>query len=181
MNSITGNVAFLFVVVRPQSRSSSFIAGPAQQFYYYPVKNFSILDSTSINITGGQPIPFNMLKQYLSRKFISSSYYTDNYEWAQTGLNICSTWFPSFTPTATANPKTERYCPFSHAIVYSFADNPVDAANSGVSSGAFRFQGSEQLQIQFDQALPEGVNIDIYAYVESVVEISPTYVKKINL
>jgi hypothetical protein len=65
--------------------------------------------------------------------------------------------------------------------MYSFADNPVEAANSGVSSGAFRFQGNEQLQITFPTALPEAVNIDVYAYVESVVEISPTYVKKINL
>jgi hypothetical protein len=181
MNSITGNVAFLFVVVRPQSKTSAYIPGPVQQFFYYPVHNFSILDSTSTNISGGQAIPFALLKQYLSRKFTSSSYYADNCELAQSGLNTSSPWFPSFTPTTNSNPKTGLYAPFSNAIVYSFADNPVDAANSGVSSGAFRFQGSEQLQLTFAQALPEGVNIDIYAYVESVVEISPTYVKKINL
>ena len=164
MNAITGNVAYLFAVVRPQSRSSSMVAGPYQAFFYYPVLNFSILDSTSTNITGGQSIPFSLLQQYLSRKFTASSYYDDI--WALTGVNPGS-WY---SPTCNAN-----------AILYSFADNPVDAANSGTSSGAFRFQGSEQLQLQFQSALPEGVNIDIYAFVESVVEVSPTYVKKINL
>jgi len=181
MNAITGNVAYLLAVVRPQSKTSTYIAGPAQPFYYYPVLNFSILDSTSTNITGGQPIPLSLLKQFLSRKFIASSYYSDNYALAQSGLYISSSWFPSFTPTTTANPSTGVFTPFSNAIIYAFADNPVDAANSGTSSGAFRFQGSEQLQLQFQSALPEGVNIDIYAFVESVVEVSPTYVKKINL
>jgi len=149
MNAITGNVAYLFAVVRPQSKSSSMISAPHQNFFYYPILNFSILDSTSTNITGGQSIPFSLLQQYLSRKFTSSSYYSDVN--ANTGFNLGS-WFVN-----TCN---------SNAILYSFADDAVGAANSGISSGAFRFQGSEQLQLQFQSALPEGVNIDIYAFVE---------------
>jgi hypothetical protein len=163
MNSITGNVAYLFCVVRPQSKTSTMIPAPMQSFFYYPILNFSILDSTSTNITGGQSIPFSLLQQYLSRKFTSSSYYSDV---NTTGFNL-GNWFVN-----TCN---------SNAILYSFCDDAVGAANSGISSGAFRFQGSEQLQIQFKEALPEGVNIDIYAFVESVLEVSPTYCKKINL
>jgi hypothetical protein len=164
MNSVTGSVAYLFAVVRPQSKSSSMINGAYQNFFYYPVLNFSILDSTSTNITGGQVIPFSLLQQYLSRKFTESSYYDD--AWNITGSTPGS-WY---SPTCN-----------SFAILYSFAEDPISGANSGVSSGSFRFQGSEQLQMQFQTALPEGVNIDIYAFVESVIEVSPTYVKKINL
>jgi hypothetical protein len=185
MNSTTGNVAYLYFVVRPSSLTSTVsIAGPAQQFFYYPIKNFSILDSTSTNITGGQAISFSMLKTYLSRKFTASSYYADNCEIADqshASINNASPFFPSFVPTFSGNPRVGAYSNFSHAVIYSFADDAVGCANSGISSGAFRFQGSEQLQIQFDQPITEGVSIDIYAYVESVIEISPTYVKKINL
>ena len=167
MNAITGNVSYLFAVVRPQSRNSTNINFLSQPFYYMPIQNFSILDSTSTNITGGQPVPFSLLQRFLSRKWTSSSYYADQF--AYSGYT---------TPAIYA---TQTFEPSSFAIMYSFADNPVEAANSGVSSGAFRFQGNEQLQITFPTALPEAVNIDVYAYVESVVEISPTYVKKINL
>jgi hypothetical protein len=119
-----------------------------------------------------------MLKTYLSRKFTSSSYYADNYE-CVSGITTTSSWFPSFVPGT--NPKLEIHSRFSHAVIYAFSDDPVGAANSGISSGSFRFQGSEQLILNFDQILTEGVSVDVYAYVESVIEISPTYVKKINL
>jgi len=167
MNAITGNVAYLFAVVRPQSKASANINVLAQPFYYMPIQNFSILDSTSTNITGGQPVPFSLLQRFLSRKWTLSSYYADQF--AYQGLTVPSVY------------GTQTFEPSSFAIMYSFADNPVEAANSGVSSGAFRFQGNEQLQITFPSVLSEAVNIDVYAYVESVVEISPTYVKKINL
>jgi hypothetical protein len=69
----------------------------------------------------------------------------------------------------------------SYAIMYSFCDNPVEAATSGVSSGGHRFYGSEQLQIKFDSATTSALNVDVYAFVESAVEVSSTYVKKLTL
>ena len=65
--------------------------------------------------------------------------------------------------------------------MYSFCENPVEAVNSGVSSGAFRFFGSEQLQIQFPSATTVAQNMDVYAFVESALEVSPTYIKKLSL
>jgi hypothetical protein len=43
--------------------------------------------------------------------------------------------------------------------MYSFCNNPIEAATSGVSSGGHRFYGSEQLQIKFDTATTSALNI----------------------
>jgi len=68
-----------------------------------------------------------------------------------------------------------------HAILYSFSDDPVGAANSGKSAGGHRFKGSEQLQVQFSSSLTTPYNLEIYAYVEGALEITPSYVKKITM
>jgi hypothetical protein len=65
--------------------------------------------------------------------------------------------------------------------MYSFCNNPIEAATSGVSSGGHRFYGSEQLQIKFDSATTSTLNVDVYAMVESCIEVSPTYIKKLTL
>ena len=173
MNAITGNVSFLYCIVRnanfqqqsnqnPASNSVAFNSTIAANDpnQYLPIVNFSILDSTSTNITGGQPVPLSLMQYYLGRKWITSSYYNDT-------RNL-------FTSS------TSNILPTSNAIMYSFADSPADAVTSGQFTGAFRFTGSEQLQLLF-ASTPGNIVLDIYAFVESVVEVSPTYVKKLNL
>ena len=173
MNAITGNVAFLFCIVRNanfQQQSNQNPANNNTQFnstiasndpnQYLPIVNFSILDSTSTNITGGQPVPLSLMQHYLGRKWITSSYYNDT-------RNL-------FTGASS------NILPTSNAIMYSFADAPADAATSGQFTGAFRFTGTEQLQLLF-ASIPSNIVLDVYAFVESVVEVSPTYVKKLNI
>jgi len=116
--------------------------------------NFSLLDSTSTNISGGQPIPLSLVQHYLTRKWTNSSYYED--------IGEDTIWR-------------------SNAIMYSFANDPSSAANYGISSGSFKFQGSEQLQIQFASPITQGLSLDIYAFCEASLEINLTYVKKITL
>ncbi len=155
LNSVTGNVVYFLAVIRPPANNNRLVAGGSyQHFRYTPILNFSLLDSTSTNISGGQPIPLSLVQHYLSRKWTTSGYYEDI---------------------------SEDVISKSNAIMYSFANDPSSAANYGVSSGSFRFQGSEQLQIQFASPITQGLTLDIYAFCEASLEITPTYVKKLTL
>ena len=151
LNSVTGNVVYFLAVVRPLLNDNRLPleAGGA----YQPSHNFSLLDSTSTNISGGQPIPMSLVQHYLSRKWTTSSYYEDI---GEDGLSK------------------------SNAVMYSFANDPSSAANYGASSGSHRFLGSEQLQLTFASPITQGLTLDIYAYVEASLEITPTYIKKLT-
>ena len=156
LNSVTGNVVFFLAVVRPALNSNRLplsVGGAYQPCRYTPVLNFSLLDSTSTNITGGQPIPMSLVQHYLSRKWTTSSYYEDI---GEDGVSK------------------------SNAVMYSFANDPASAANYGASSGSHRFLGSEQLQLQFASAITQGLTLDIYAFVEASLEFTPTYIKKLT-
>jgi len=48
------------------------------------------------------------------------------------------------------------------------------------TSGSHRFLGSEQLQLTFASPITQGLTLDIYAYVEASLEITPTYIKKLT-
>ena len=156
LNSVTGNVVFFLAVIRPPINNNRLplSAGAAYQpSRYTSVLNFSLLDSTSTNISGGQPIPMSLVQHYLSRKWTTSSYYEDI---GEDGVSK------------------------SNAVMYSFANDPSSAANYGASSGFHRFLGSEQLQLQFDAPITQGLTLDIYAFVEASLEITPTYIKKLT-
>jgi hypothetical protein len=157
LNSVTGNVVYFLAIVRQPLSSNKLLQERGftlQPFRYTPILNFSLLDSTSTNISGGQPIPLSLVQHYLSRKWTNSSHYED--------IGEDTIWR-------------------SNAIMYSFANDPSSAANYGISSGSFKFQGSEQLQIQFASPITQGLTLDIYAFCEACLEITPTYVKKITL
>ena len=69
LNSVTGNVVFLLAIIRPAGNKGPGSTSTAQvidPFQYIPVNNFSLLDSTSTNIYGGQPVSLSLLKEYLS-------------------------------------------------------------------------------------------------------------------
>ena len=157
LNSVTGNVVYFLAVVRPALSNNKLPQEKGftlQPFRYTPILNFSLLDSTSTNISGGQPIPLSLVQHYLSRKWTTSGYFEDV---GEEGFNRAS------------------------AIMYSFANDPSSCANYGISSGSFKFQGSEQLQIQFASPITQGLTLDIYAFCEASLEITPTYVKKLTL
>ena len=64
---------------------------------------------------------------------------------------------------------------------YSFGADAEDTISSGRTYNHWDFQGQEQLQIQFASTPSAPFTVDVYAYVNSVLEISSTYVKKLQL
>ena len=124
-------------------------------FNYTAITNFAILDSSSTNIVGGQAIPSAQALQILNKDWIKSSYT------AETALGIVNN---------NAN-----------VYLYSFSADPSITAETGKSFNNHRFTGNEQLQINYTGVLGASVQIDVYALVESVIEVSSTAVKKITL
>ena len=160
LNSITGNVDWLFVVIRPTSnltKDDSFD-------YSTKIKNLSILDASSTNITGGQALSSDQLIHVMAKNWTISSYLQDiNVITDENGLK-----------------------PNNNILMYSFSSDPIDSVIHGTThNGTHRFLGNEQLQIQWDDTMYNNSNetyqIDIYAYVQSVIECSATYVKKATL
>jgi hypothetical protein len=69
----------------------------------------------------------------------------------------------------------------SNVYIYSFGASPVDTIYTGKIYNYYRFKGSEQLVLNFTSPLPLAVSVDIYAYVNSAVQLSSTNTKKITL
>ncbi len=65
--------------------------------------------------------------------------------------------------------------------MYSFSSDPITSATTAAKYGNHYFNGNEQLKITFTSALSSPVQIDIYASVESILEICPSYCKKVTL
>ena len=103
LNSITGNVDWLVFIIRQQnilSREYNFCFNTS-------LKNFSLLDATSTNITGGQPITPHQLIHVMGKNWTVSSYLHDvNRIWAFEG-------------------KEQK--PNNNIYLYSFRSDPVDS------------------------------------------------------
>ena len=126
-----------------------------------------MLDATSTNITGGQPISSDQLQHIMAKTWTVSSYLED--------VNSI------ITPPLYQVPNNFVY-------IYSFSSDPIDTVSSGASHNTHRFLGNEQLQINWksdmnsNSSVPDSTyQIDVYAYVQSVIETTATYVKKATL
>ena len=73
------------------------------------------------------------------------------------------------------------YSTESNVYIYSFGASPVDTIHSGKIYNYYRFKGSEQLVLNFSSPLTQAVSVDIYAYVNSAVQLSSSNTKKITL
>jgi len=113
---------------------------------------FSILDSTSTNITGGQPVNGVYALTLLCKDWVHSSYFTE----------VSALYTPN-------------------AYIYSFGADPTATAKYGASYNHHQFQGNEQLQINFSASIANNFTVNVYAHVQAVIEVGPTYVKKITL
>ncbi len=143
LSSIVGPVSYLFFTVR----NSNALTGNSQ-FSFNQILSFSILDSTSTNIVGGQNLSDGLSRNILNKDWTLSTYSTE-----------------------TGNG--------AYAYLYSFGSDPVVTATTGAKYGHHLFNGSEQLQIIFTSALASSVQIDMYASVHAVLEVTPSYVKKV--
>lgn len=73
------------------------------------------------------------------------------------------------------------YSTEANVYIYSFGASPVDTIHSGKIYNYYRFKGSEQLVLNFPTPLAQAVSVDIYAYVNSAVQLSSSNTKKITL
>lgn len=69
----------------------------------------------------------------------------------------------------------------ANVYMWSFSASPVDSFQDGVELSTFRFNGNEQLQIQFTGSLAANVQVDVYAFVHAAVEYTSSGVRKISL
>ena len=156
LNSITGNVDWMIVVIRPTAQLTDDYAFN----FSNQIKNFSLLDSTSTNITGGQAISSDQLIHIMAKNWTISSYLQD----INTSVQAASK-------------------PNNFVYLYSFSSDPIDCVQTGATHNTHRFSGNEQLQINWKDDMNTGSNnatyqIDVYAYVQAVIECTATYVKK---
>ena len=151
LSAITGNVAALFFVVRPTASMSG-----TGYYTYSPISQFSILDSSSMNLVGGSPIPAG-LAILLNSQWSKSSYATENY-------------------LATANSGI-----FANYYCWSFAADPISALKDGCSITTRRFNGSESLVITFPSATTQTMQVDVYGYCENVIQFSTSGVQKVSI
>ena len=156
LTPFVGNIIALFFTVRP---TASLVQDNAYQFT--AISNFSILDSTSSNCVGGQPIPSALALNYLDLFYSRSSYSSET----ATGNNLAG---------SVIDNKANVYC-------WAFSSNLPEALQKGLLLGHRKFLGNEQLQITFTASLGAAVQIDVWAYCQSVLEQGASYVKVMAL
>lgn len=127
----------------------------AQAWVYSQLASFAILSSSSENIVGGQVLPASLCANILNGDWVKSSYNTET----SFGVN---------------DQKANVY-------IWSFSADPISALSYGQALTSRRMIGSEQLVLNFQSPLPAQVQVDVYAFVESILEVTPSSVKKISL
>lgn len=151
LNAITGRVSFLMFVVRPSSTGLT----NDNELLFARIKDFSILDSTSTNISGGQVVTHEMYQSLLAYKWVESTFLT---EIAFDGASNMS------------------------AYLYCFGAEPGETAETGATFNSHLFQGNEQLIINWrSDTVSQGYQIDVFAHVEGCIESTPSYVRKITV
>jgi hypothetical protein len=140
LSGIKGKVAFLMFTMRISTPTG------ANAYEYQPLYSFSILDSTSTNISGGQVVlsPYSLL---VLNKDLTLSTYT-----AETSYGSQNN--------------------YANVYIYSFSHDMIDAIDNGRNNGYHLFQANEQLQINFSSAITSNYQIDIYGFTHSVLQIS---------
>jgi len=152
LTPFVGNIICLFFVVR----NTNALTGNGA-FAFTAIKDFAILDSTSANCVGGQPIPSALALQYLNSFNCKSSYSAET----SIGANLAGT---------VTNTNANVYC-------WSFSSNLSEALQHGLLLGHRKFLGNEQLQISFTGSLAANVQVDVFAYCQSTLEQGANYVK----
>jgi hypothetical protein len=122
-------------------------------FSFTPIQSFNLLSSGGESMVGGVPIPSNLNLLVQGKWWCKTSYLADAFN-------------------GTSN---------SYVYTYSFSADPFRAYSSGTNYTTRNFIGAEQLIINFASTLGAGVQIDLYALMESGLEQTATSIKKINV
>ena len=152
LTPIVGSVAFLFFTVR----NSNALTGDSA-FKFNAINNFNILAASGSSLVGGQPIPSQLAIQYLQQYYSRSSYTTE-------------TSIGSILTGATNDNGANLYA-------WSFSQDPVEAITMGRALGAQKMIGAEQLVLTFPSSLGSNVQVDVFAFCESILEQGVNYIK----
>ena len=150
LTPIVGPVAFLIFIVR----NSANLKGE-NYWNFLPVKDWSILDASSTNITGGVQISHAEALLLLNKDNTLSSYSTEN--------------------SLSTNDNN------ANVYIYAFSGNVTDIIHSGRSLGYHYFRGNEQILINFNEQLTANVQVDVYAYCDAGIEQTLQSIKKISI
>ena len=156
LTPFVGNVAALFFVIRNADKITK---NDAYQFT--AITNYALLDSTSSNCVGGQALNSVLALNYLNQFYCRSSYTSET----SLGANIAG--------TVTDNK--------ANVYAWSFSSNICEALENGLLLGHRKFLGNEQLQITFTGSLASNIQVDVWAYCQSVFEQGANYVKVMAL
>jgi hypothetical protein len=174
LTPIVGTVSYFFFVVR----SVNNLPGDGA-FTFLPIHSWALLDAASTNIVGGQVITSDYSLRYLNKDWSQSTYTTEiAYDSEVVSVAGLSADLQTILTAAqnTGSKNTNAYVYF-----YSFSADPNESTKTGNGYNHHKFVGNEQLQITFSMPPSSSVQIDLYAAVESVLESSQTYSKKISL
>lgn len=127
----------------------------AAAWNYLQLSSFSLLDAASTNLVGGQPLPASYASNLLNKDWFRSSFNTE-------------------TSFGTNNQNANVY-------MWAFSADPITAWNQGQVLSSRKFQGNEQLVLNFPTVLLSQVQVDVYASVEVVLEQTLSSVRKISL
>jgi hypothetical protein len=156
LTPIVGKVAMLFFIVRTATATVSNSA-----LTFTAISSFEILDSSSTNCVGGQPILSDIATQYLAQYWSRSSYTSET----ASGANLAGTI-------------TDKG---ANVYIWSFSADTIDALTYGKCVGSKQFIGAEQLKINFTASLGANVQIDVFALTESILEQGSNYVKTLGM
>ena len=147
LSAIVGKCAQLTFVVRKTSELTG-----ENSFKYQKIKDFSILNSSSINITGGVAVTSELALKHLSLY-----------------------WNRSSIATETADGVTNN-----NQYIYSwcFSSDNLTAIESGRLLGSKTFQGNESLIINFSSATTVNYQVEVYCLMENVLTIGGNFVTK---
>ena len=126
-----------------------------QAWVYGQLASFALQDNTGTNIVGGQVVPASFAANLLNKDWCKSSYHSE-------------------TSFGVTDNKSNWYC-------WAFSADIVDSVSNGKCLNSRQFTGQEALVLNWASALGAAVQVDCYALVESILEMTPSSVKKISL
>lgn len=126
-----------------------------QAFVFGQLASYALQDNTGTNIVGGQVVPASFAANLLNKDWCKSSYHSE-------------------TSFGITDNKANFYC-------WSFSADIVDSVSNGKCLNSRKFTGQEALVLNWSSALGAAVQVDCYALVESILEMTPSSVKKIAM
>ena len=147
LSAIVGKVAQLTFILRKTGELTR-----ENSFKYQKIKDFSILNSSSINTTGGVAVSSELALKHL------------NLYWNRSSIS-------SETDAGTVDNNQYIYN-------WSFSSDNLTAIESGRLLGSKSFQGNESLIINFSSATTVNHILEVYCLMENVLTIGGNYVTK---